>query len=41
MAAFFNYKQVANVITFKMFFSEEMDDVPCLAHISDKPKIYV
>lgn len=38
MAAYFNYKQVANVIAFKIF-SEEIYDVPCSAHILDKPKV--
>lgn len=40
MATYFNYKQVANVIAFKIF-SEEIYDVPCSAHISDKPCLYI
>lgn len=40
MATYFNYKQVANVIAFKIF-SEEIYDVPCSAHISDKPRLYI
>lgn len=40
MATYFNYKQVANVIAFKIF-SEEIYDVPCSVHILDNPKVYV
>lgn len=39
MATYFNYKQVANVIAFKIF-SEEIYDVPCSEHILDKPQVY-